>query len=343
MPPRITSIAVAQPPHWIEQSEAALSIGAATGDARRAASLARGSQIRRRAIALPGAEVAALGSIESRNRVYSELAPALAVEASANALRCHVTPASIGAVVASSCTGYMVPGWDVTLVQELSLCPELRRLPVTQAGCAGGVLALAQATDFVRLHPDRASLAVAVELCSLAFHARAGDPGNLTSALIFGDGAGAALIEDSGEAGLELVDAASTLVPCSREALGFDLTDRGFYPLLTRELAGLLPQPTLGAARGLLRRHGLSLDDLAFCLVHPGGPRILSALEAAFGMERGAFCWSWRSLQELGNTSSAAIFDVIRRFLEDPLAPRGWGLAMAFGPGVSIELLLLRC
>jgi alkylresorcinol/alkylpyrone synthase len=339
----ITSLAVAHPRHWISQEEAARRIGETSGEARRVAAIAKGTKIRGRAVALPPDEIGRLGSIEERNRIYQEVAPQIAAQAASGALA--RTPAKqVGFLATSSCTGYMVPGLDVSLAQSLKLCPTASRLPITEAGCAGGVVAIARVADFLRVHPEASGLAIAAEVCSLAFHSRR-DPGNLTSALIFGDGAGAALMESGGEVdyGLEVVDSLSFLIPDSQDALGFALTDQGFYPLLTRDLAGLLPKPTLTAVTRLLSRHDLSLcDDVAYWLVHPGGPKILEGIQQTFGLSDHDLRWSWQSMQDFGNTSSAAIFDVLRRYTEEREAPRGWGLVIAFGPGVSLELLLVR-
>jgi alkylresorcinol/alkylpyrone synthase len=335
---RIASAAVAHPPNVVTQAEAARHIGVLAADMRRVAALARASRIQTRATALPPDGLAALGGIEERNAVYHAVVPGIAQRAAEAAL--GESPRSdIGAVVTSSCTGYSVPGWGVGLSQALTLPCDTTRLPITESGCAGGVVALARAADYLRAHPGASALAVAAELCSLSFHA-GGNEGNLTATLIFGDGAGAALLQPGEGRGLEIIDALSVLLPGTQDALGFDLTDHGFYPVLTRELVTLLPPATLGAATRLLHRNGLALDDLDACLLHPGGARILSGLERALGLARVQTRYSWESMAEFGNTSSAAIFDVIRRYLEGE--PRGYSLVAAFGPGVSIELLLVR-
>jgi alkylresorcinol/alkylpyrone synthase len=236
----------------------------------------------------------------------------------------------------------MVPGWDVFVAEELKLPRELVRLPITQAGCAGGLLSIAQAAEYVRAHPTRSAAAVAVELCSLAFHADP-EPGNLVSALLFGDGAGAALLEPS-ENGLRVLEHRCMLVPNSDAALGFDLTDQGFYPRLSLDLADILVEPFLEAVGLLLEESELSLRDLSYFLIHPGGPRILQRVQVALDIRDEQLRWSYESLRNVGNMSSAAIFDVIERFMNDPEAPSGYGLLVAFGPGVSIELLLVqRC
>ncbi len=318
-------------------------IGEATGEPRRVAAIARGTRIRERATVLSADVIGNLGSIEERNGVYQRLAPGLAVEASREALA-HMPARQIGFLATSSCTGYMIPGLDVEVARRLCLAPTTAHLPITEAGCSGGVVALARTADFLRVHPGCSGLAVAAEICSLAFHPRP-EAGNLTSALLFGDGAGAALLEtgiDGGD-GLEVVDGLSFLVPDSQGAIGFDLTDRGFYPVLASDIADLLPGPMFAALTELLCRNGLgAANDIAFWLIHPGGPKILEAVQTTFGMTGHDLRWSWQAMSEFGNTSSAAIFDVIHRYTADPSAPRGWGVVAGFGPGVSIELLLVR-
>jgi alkylresorcinol/alkylpyrone synthase len=200
-------------------------------------------------------------------------------------------------------------------------------------------VALSAAASFVATHPGSAAIACAVELCSLSFH-HSEDEGVLTANLIFGDGAGAAVVTSTGE-GLEIIDGASQLLPETAHLLGFDLTDQGFMPVLSRSLVDVVADGIACALAPLLRRNGLGCDDIGAWLLHPGGSRILDRLERRLGTTRDATKWSWASLREFGNTSSAAIFDVVRRYLEDRRPPE-WGVVAAFGPGVAIELLLVR-
>lgn len=337
----ISHVATAQPDHCVNSEVAAQRIADRTGRGRLLRAIARSSQVERRYTAIGADYIGRLTSIGERNEVYKKVAPELALRVGRAAL--HGNIADLGCLISTSCTGYMVPGWDVGIARDLGLAQDLMRLPITQAGCSGGVLALARAADYVCLHPRRRALVMSVELCSLAFHADS-TPGNLVSALLFGDGAGAALLQANTKAGLQIVASQSTTVPCSEDAIGFDLTDNGFYPRLALDVADILPGPTLEAATRLLKAQELQISDLSFLLLHPGGPRILDQLEDAFGVDQQRMRWSYASLRDLGNTSSAAIFDVIRRYLEDANAPRGWGLVAGFGPGISIEMLLVyRC
>ncbi len=337
----ITAAAVAHPNRLLDQRQAAESIRVATGDRRRVRALALGTRIERRAIALDVAEIQALANGEERNRAYARLAPALAIAAARN-LGCSLRPAEIDFLVSASCTGYMVPSWDTLIAPELGLRGDVARLPITEAGCAGGAVALARGVDYLRARPGERTLVIAAEVCSVCFHACA-EQGNLTAALIFGDGAGAAVLEaGSGARGLEVLDCVTFLVANTRHVLGFNLTETGFYPVLTKELVDLLPKATEQALCRLLARSRLSISDIRFWLLHPGGARILSRLEDTFDLGQDQTCWSWASLRDFGNTSSAAIFDVLRRYLADPNAPDGIGVVAAFGPGLSIELLLVR-
>ncbi|MGK2964509.1 MAG: type III polyketide synthase [Tepidiformaceae bacterium] len=338
VPVRIVGGAIAKPPFRVSQPEAVERVALLTGDGRRAAALARGSGITERAISLPADQIARLGTIEERNLVYREVAPQLSIEAATGAAGL-VSTDSIRCLVTSSCTGMMLPGWPVQVVESLALTPTVMRTPITEAGCAGGVVALARAFDFLQAKPDAAGLVIATELCSLAFHATC-EQGALTASVIFGDGSVALALEAGPGAGLRVLGASSYLVPRSADLLGFDLTDNGFYPVLSRALSDRLVPATISAVDALLAEHQLGRGDVQGWLIHPGGARILDGLQQAGGFERAAMRWSRDSLAESGNMSSAAVLDVVRRFLADPEAPAGYCIIAAFGPGVSIELLL---
>jgi alkylresorcinol/alkylpyrone synthase len=336
----ITRAASAHPAFELSQDETAAKIAVVVGERRRAAAIAHGTHIERRAFCIPPAQIASLGSIESRNAVYRRSAPTLGLKAAAAAV--SERAGSISFLVTSSCTGFMLPGLDVEIARGLRLSRDTVRLPITQAGCAGGVVALARAADYLRSRPAASALAVSVELCSLAFQASA-DEASMTSNLIFADGAGAALLESGApEGALEIVDSLSLLSPQPAEVLGFELTDGGFRSLLSRQLVDVLPPPTGEAVRRLLGRNGVEIADVGFWLLHPGGARLLSKLEKALGIARCRDHWSWESMAAHGNTSSAAVFDVVKRYLEDDGTPGGWGIVAAFGPGISIELILVR-
>lgn len=337
---RIASAASTHPPYSLAQEDAAVHVGRLSGAPRRAAALARGSQIRERQVILPPEELAELGGIQERNAIYTREAPQLALRASCLALG-HRPHRDVSFVATSSCTGYQLPGLSARLAGELRLSPSAARLPLTEAGCAGGVVALTAATDHLRARRGGTALAVAAELCSLALHPE-DDDSTLTSNLIFGDGAGAAVLETGTGPGIEILDAASHLVAHSSQDLGFELTSNGFRPVLERQLPAVVVPALEEAARPLLARHGIGALDVRAWLVHPGGARILQGIGARFALEPATMRYSWQSLADHGNTSSAAIFDVLARYLACPVPSGSPVLIAAFGPGVSINLILGR-
>jgi alkylresorcinol/alkylpyrone synthase len=333
---RITRAASAFPLHRVTQEEAVRRVVASGAPVRRAAAIARGSKIESRATVLPAADIAALGCLDARNAVYRREAPALAAAAAAAVLEPATLPPP-RFVATSSCTGVHLPGLSAELAVRLDLPRNTARVPVTEAGCAGGVVALALAVDHLRSRPGASALAVAAELCSLAYHAEPGDE-VLTSNLIFGDGAGAALLEARPGPGIEVVATASHLVPAPTGALGFELTAAGFRPYLGRDLPRLVPAGLSAAVLPLLRDHGLQLSDISAWLLHPGGARIIDGIEACLALDRAQTRWTRDSLAANGNTSSAAIFDVVARYLAEPAPVGSW----AFGPGIAVEVMLGR-
>jgi alkylresorcinol/alkylpyrone synthase len=273
---------------------------------------------------------------------YQRLAPALAAEAAERALgEAGVAASDVGLLVVSSCTGFVLPGIDVALCGRLGLRADVTRMPLTVLGCGGGAAGLALAADWVRGHPDQAALVVGVELPSLTFRPEDTSMDNLLSVLVFGDGA-SALVVAPGRSGMLVGRTRSLLVPGTVDALGYRMAAGGLQVVLSRRLprllAGALP---LRVAAFLGHLPG----DLDAVVVHPGGPAILEATEACLGLNRAQTAASWSTLRRQGNTSSAAILAALGVLSAAPPTARGRGLAIGFGPGVSIELLELswRC
>jgi alkylresorcinol/alkylpyrone synthase len=274
---------------------------------------------------------------------YERLATALAAEAAEGALaHSGVAPREVGLLVVASCTGFVLPGVDVALCARLGLREDVARIPLTLFGCGGGAAGLAHAADWVRGHADQAALVVAVELPSLTFRPDDTSVDNLLSVLVFGDGAAAHVVA-AGEEGFLVGRTRSVLVPASREVLGYRLAAGGFQVVLSRRLPELLA--TALPLRVAAFLGDVTAPELDAVAVHPGGPGILEAVERCLGLSRAQTAASWVTLGRTGNTSSAAVLSVLGELSASPPAPSGRGLAIGFGPGVSIELLELfwRC
>jgi alkylresorcinol/alkylpyrone synthase len=277
-------------------------------------------------------------SLGEAMRLYTQHAPRLARLAACRALAsARTSPKDIDVVISVSCTGYMVPSLDVRLAAEIGLRPDVIRLPLTELGCSGGAAAIALAHRHLAAFPDQRVLVVAVELASLSFHRGDRSLDNLTASMVFGDGAAAAVLGRKDEIALRVAATESRLVPGSEHALGFDLRDTGFHVVLDRRLPQLI-EADLGPIVGDFRhRHGV--PEPQFYAVHAGGPRIFDAVESALALDPGDLAVSRSVFRKVGNLSSASIFFSLAAL---PDGQPGDGLAIAFGPGVTIELAHLR-
>ena len=273
---------------------------------------------------------------------YLEHARVLARRVCCNALeRSGISPADIGLVIGVSCTGVVLPSLDAELIPLIGLRPDVARLPITELGCGGGVAGLARGLDYVRAYPQRSVLLFAVEIPSLTFHPDDHSVDNLVAAMVFADGAGAVVLRGGeGLSGWTLEHAGTVLVPEGARHLGYELRDGGLRVILSRELPDVVQAHLRGAVENFLAEAGLELGDLDAVAAHPGGPRIVDAIERALELRSDALATSRSVFAGNGNASSAGIFFVLEEMQR--AGTRGRVLAIAFGPGLSIELALMR-
>ncbi|MEM7245295.1 MAG: type III polyketide synthase [Acidobacteriota bacterium] len=240
----------------------------------------------------------------------------------------------------ASCTGFLAPGLDRVLVEELGLRSDVHRTLVGFQGCQAGLVGLRDAAMACRVEPGHRSLVACLELSSL--HVQAGaDEDPLVGNALFGDGAALALVsgaEVTDSDGPHLTAARSDLHAAEADAMTWTVGDAGFALHLDSRLAGLL-------AAGLRRlteepSWQAVLSDRDAWAVHPGGPAILGAVREALDLSDEALAASRAVLAEHGNMSSPTIFFVLERLLRDPNWQRG--VALAFGPGLSTEAIALE-
>jgi alkylresorcinol/alkylpyrone synthase len=238
----------------------------------------------------------------------------------------------------------MIPSLDAYLAQDLGFRPDVRRLPITGLGCGAGAAALGRAHDFLRGHPEAHVLIVAVELPTLSFQRNDASTAQLVSTALFGDGAAAVLL--SGRAsgsGVTVLDSETHLFPDTLNLLGFDLHDDGLHVVLAKELPDTLRGVFGAVVDRLLTRARIARADVECCVFHPGGKRILLAIEEALGLDRTRTQPSWDVLREYGNMSSAAVLFVLERWMKQHRPrPGAYGLLGALGPGLTTDLCLLQ-
>ncbi len=255
--------------------------------------------------------------------------------------RSGIAPSDIGLVIGISCTGVVLPSLDAELIPLIGLRPEVARLPITELGCGGGVAGLARGLDYLRAYPHRTVLLFAVEIPSLTFQPDDRSVDNLVAAMVFADGAGAVVLRgDDGQRGWTLEHAGTVLVPEGARHLGYELRDGGLRVILSRELPDVVEARLRGAVDTFLEEAGLRLADIDAVAAHPGGPRIVDAMERALDLPPQSLTTSRSVFARNGNASSAGIFFVLEEMQR--CGTRGRVLAIALGPGLSIELALMR-
>jgi alkylresorcinol/alkylpyrone synthase len=336
---QIAGMATAVPPITATVDEVWDALGRARG--RRMPKLQGGEGARTRYFAEPLTSLMERRSQSQQTDAYLEHARVLAQRVCCTALeRSGIDPEDIGLVIGVSCTGVVLPSLDAELIPLIGLRPDVARLPITELGCGGGVAGLARGLDYLRAYPQRGVLLFAVEIPSLTFQPDDRSVDNLVAAIVFADGAGAVVLRGGDGPGWTLEHAGTVLVPEGARHLGYELRDGGLRVILSRELPAVVEKHLRGAVETFLGEAGLGLVDLDGVAAHPGGPRIVDAIERALDLPPDALATSRSVFAGNGNASSAGIFFVLEEM-------QRWGahgrvLAIALGPGLSIELALMR-
>ena len=306
------------------------------------------SGVATRHLALPLEAYPGLTSFGSANDHFITLGTQLAEGACRAALdAAGLDPRDVDYLLFTSVTGVSAPSIDALLVPRLGLRQDVRRLPSFGLGCVAGAAGLARVHDYLQGHPDDVALLVSVELCSLTIQHGDDSMANMVSSAIFGDGAAAALLVGdrhplASEPGLSVVDSRSVLYPETSDQLGWRIGGTGFRIVLSAGLAGVISAHLADDVAQLLAKHDLKVRDIETWVVHAGGPRIIDAVQEALDLDAEALVHTRESLAEVGNLSSASVLDVLSRTLQDPHPASGHAVLLAFGPGVSAEIVLLR-
>ena len=278
-------------------------------------------------------------STARRMKMYRNGAPPLAERASVEALReAETTPDAITHLITVSCTGFLAPGLDAQLIDRLGLSPTVGRLHIGFMGCNGAINGLRTADAIVRSYPNARVLLCAVELCSLHYCFQ-WDPLRAVGNAVFGDGS-AAMVLASGadEQAWRLAAVGSCLIPGTRDAMLWNVGNHGFEMVLSPKVPDLVQANLRGWFETWLGEKGLSIADIGSWAVHPGGPRILMAVEESLGLPRSATVTSREVLAECGNMSSPTVLFILDR-LRRASAPRPC-VSLAFGPGLVVEAAL---
>ena len=353
---RIAAVGSALPPHYYDQ-DTLLDALRRRWESRffnpeRLQRLHQNVLVGGRHLALPIEEYDGLTTWGKANDAWIRVAQQVGEQAVLDVLaRAGLTSADLGAFLFVTVTGVATPSIDARLVNRLGLPPRIKRMPIFGLGCVAGAAGIARASDYVRAYPDQAALLLSVELCSLTLQEEDLSIPNLIASGLFGDGAAAVLVtgerfrETAGDEapGPTVVDTRSVFYPDSERVMGWDISENGFRIVLSAEVPDVVRQFLRHDVDTFLAEHGLTRADISSWVCHPGGPKVLEAMQEALEIPEQALAVTWDSLRRVGNLSSTSVLLVLAETMEKHRPePGSWGMLLAMGPGFCSELVLLR-
>lgn len=359
--PRIAAVGAAFPGHFYDQ-ETLLAALRAYWEERyfnldRIEQLHRNVLVGGRHLALPLEDYPKLQTFGQTNDAWIRVAEEIGAEAVADALaRSGLQARDVDALFFVTVTGVATPSIDARLVNRLALRSDLKRIPIFGLGCVAGAAGIARAADYVRGFPHEVAVLLSVELCSLTLQRQDLSIPNLIASGLFGDGAAAAVVvgaecsktcaDSTGPANLggpRVVATRSIFYRDSERVMGWDISERGFQIVLSADVPKVVEQHLRSDVDSFLADQGLARRDIASWVCHPGGPKVLEAMEQALETPPGALDLTWKSLREVGNLSSTSVLLVLQATLAEARPqPGSYGMLLALGPGFCSELVLLQ-
>ena len=340
--PSVAAVAIEYPPHQVGQREALSGLTGFGGPQFDRFGASAGVEKRR--IAMPLADYGTLRGFTEANDIFIETALELgerAILASLDAA--NIEPHEVDVVFSTTVTGLAVPTLEARLASRLGLRPDVKRVPLFGLGCVAGAAGVARMHDYLLAFPEHVSVLLAVELCSLTLQRDDSSIANLVAASLFGDAAGAVVAKGAARTptGPRVLATRSRLYPDTEDVMGWDIGSSGFKIKLSSEVATVAEKYVGDDVRNFLSEHGLTPDDISTWVCHPGGPKVIEAIEHTLDLPSNAMDHTRKSLRDNGNLSSVSVLDVLRANMAEPPAPGSFGLMIAMGPAFCSELVLL--
>jgi alkylresorcinol/alkylpyrone synthase len=344
----LLSLATASPPNGLDQDdvvEAATQIFSARFPAfSRMTPVFDHAGVRRRQMARPIDWYLKPRGWPERSAVYDEVALDLFCEAAAAALaEAGLTGGDVDTIVTVSSTGVSTPSLEAKAMVRMGFRSDAMRVPVFGVGCAGGATGLGLATRLARSQPGSTVLLVCVELCSLAFRLEDLNQADIISTAIFGDGAAACVLSSGAESRsrgfAEVTGSAEHTWPDTLDIMGWRIDATGLGVILARALPPFITREIKPAMERMLASQNLALDDVDRFICHPGGMKVIEAIEGAFGLGQGALDIEREVLADHGNMSSPTVLFILDRARRRGLPKRS--VVAAMGPGFTASTVTL--
>ncbi len=344
-PCSLLSLATALPPHVVEQSEAKALAREAFGGNKalfdRLAGVFDNAGIARRHIVAPQDWYLKGHGWKDRNAVYLEASESLFVEAARKAIdQAGLMPEQIDGIVTVSTTGIATPSLDARCASRVGFRDNIRRVPVFGLGCAGGVNGLATASRLALGEPGTNWLFVTVETCSISIRLDSNDPAAVVATALFGDGAAGAVVTSGEHSLARITGSAEKLWPDTLKIMGWDVEDPGLAVVFDRAIPPFIEAELEEAIDQMCGAMGIQRDEIDRLCSHPGGVKVIDAIEKALGLHQGELNLEREVLNDYGNMSAPTVMFVLKRLLEQGLPDKV--MMTAFGPGFTCAGLLLE-
>ena len=341
----LISLATAVPPQQVGQAEAKELARRAFGGKPalfdRLASVFDNAGIARRHIGAPPAWYEEHHGWADRNQIYLEAAESLFEEATCKAIEgAGLEPSVIDGVVTVSTTGIATPSLEARVGLRLGLRDDVRRVPVFGLGCAGGVNGLATAARLAAADAGSHWLFVTVETCSISIRLDSDDPAAVVATALFGDGAAAAVVAGGEHSIARITGSAEKLWPDTQRIMGWDVQDPGLAVVFDRAIPPFIEENLAEAVDSMLESLGVGRGDIDRFCCHPGGVKVIDAIESALELPQGELNVEREVLHDYGNMSAPTVLFVLERLIARGLPKRV--LLTAFGPGFTCAGLLLE-
>ena len=277
-----------------------------------------------------------------RTAVYLDEATDLFVRATRLALqRAGIAASEISTIVTVSSTGIAAPSLEARAAKALGFLPHVRRVPVFGLGCAGGVTGLALAARLAEAEPGRNVLLVAVELCTLAVRLDQLTKANIVALALFGDGAAAVILRAGDAGGLVQVGGGEEHTwPDTLNIMGWNVDNQGFGVIFDRSIPPFALDNLAPAVDAMLSRQSHARHDIGRFICHPGGQKVIEAIEQSLALDDGTLDHERAVLSQYGNMSAPTALFVLERMIEAGLPDTA--LLMALGPGFTVSSALLH-
>lgn len=295
-------------------------------------------------------------TFEEKNNLYQENAIKHSLQAMDDCLQNNdflkqtIPYEAVDLIVYVSSSGITAPSIDAFLLNERPFRQDVQRMPFWGLGCAGGAIGLSRAFDWVQAHSDKTALVICCELCGVTFQKGDHRKSNIVGTALFGDGISAALIVGEAspyfsykkQAVPKLIDSSSRIKRDSTSVMGWNVTNHGLEVIFSKSIPSLVESFWKEHIGLFFQQIQLQQDDIYAYIAHPGGTKVLQAMEEVLNDSKEKLKHSYRVLKKHGNMSSATVLYVLKEWMEEGIKAGEKTILSALGPGFCSELVLLE-